>query len=263
MVDWSYSYNRKKLPSENGSDSHRNGIRMPQSVPSDWWVEDLCELHLDSYKRVITAIKTRGGCSADVIGEALKAYVLRRLPSFSRRSIQVSDLMKHRTLLETIICLLPTAKASVSCSFLLTLLKAAVSLECTEMIISELTLRIGCQLHEATVPELLIETLNGEPTKYDIDIVIKLVEEFMIQELGPQNDPHVEIEFLEIRSPVFISDASKAMVAKLIDSYLAECARDPLLPITKFIELAERVSPFPRPSHDGIYRAIDMFLKVK
>ncbi|CAM8918913.1 unnamed protein product [Rhodiola kirilowii] len=261
MVEWSYSYNRKKLPSENGSDSHRNGIRKPQSVPSDWWVEDLCELHLDSYKRVITAIKARGGCSGNVIGEALNAYALRRLPGFSRGSIQGGDPLKNREILETIFCLLPTGKGTVSCSFLLMLLKAAKSLECSEMIIAQLTRRIGCQLHEATVPDTLIETRCGEPTKYDIDIVIKLVEEFLIQELGPQNDPHVESEFLEIRSPVFVSDASKAMVAKLIDGYLAESARDPNLPLSKFVDLADRVSSFPRPSHDGIYRAIDMFLK--
>uniref|UniRef100_A0A7N0T543 Uncharacterized protein n=1 Tax=Kalanchoe fedtschenkoi TaxID=63787 RepID=A0A7N0T543_KALFE len=259
MVDWSYSYNRKKLPSENGSD--RNGIRKPLSVPADWWVEDLCELHLDSYKRVIAAIKARGGCPGDVIGEALKAYALRRLPGFSRGSVQGGDPVKNRALLETIICLLPTGKASVSCSFLLMLLKAAVSLECSEMIRNELIRRIGCQLHEAAVSDLLIETLIGEPTRYDIDMVIRLVEEFLIQELGPQNDPRVESEFLEIRSPVFVSDASKAMVAKLIDGYLAEAAKDQNLPLSKFVDLAERVSMFPRPSHDGIYRAIDMFLK--
>lgn len=37
-VEWSYTYNRKKLQSENGVDSHWNGVRMQQMVPKDWWV---------------------------------------------------------------------------------------------------------------------------------------------------------------------------------------------------------------------------------
>lgn len=39
-VDWSYTYNRKKLPEENGNDPNWNGIRS-RMVPKDWWVEDL------------------------------------------------------------------------------------------------------------------------------------------------------------------------------------------------------------------------------
>src|SRR6185312_6699035 len=31
-VDWSYTYNRKKLPSESGLDSHWNGVRKQQTV---------------------------------------------------------------------------------------------------------------------------------------------------------------------------------------------------------------------------------------
>ena len=51
-------------------------------------------------------------------------------------------------------------------------------------------------------------------------------------------------------------------VAKLIDGYLAEIAKDPSLPFLKFVELAEMVSHISRPAHD-VYRAIDMFLKVR
>ncbi|KAF9590300.1 hypothetical protein IFM89_032308 [Coptis chinensis] len=50
-------------------------------------------------------------------------------------------------------------------------------------------------------------------------------------------------------------------VAKLVDGYLAKIARDPNLPLSKFLDLAEMVSGFSRPAHDGLYRAIDMFLK--
>ncbi|KAK9284868.1 hypothetical protein L1049_024048 [Liquidambar formosana] len=261
-VEWSYTYNRKKLPSENGNDPHWNGVRKQQMVPKDWWVEDLCELQIDLYKRVITTIKTKGRISGDVVGEALKAYALRRLPGLSKGIIQSGDVMKNRALVETIVWLLPTKKGSVPCSFLLMLLKAAIMLECGEMGRRELMRRISQQLEEATVTDLLIQAPSGETTMYDVDIVRNLVEEFVTQEQSaPQTDSIVDNEFQEIGSPVFVSDASKVMVAKLVDGYLAEIARDPNLPLSKFVDLSEMVSSFSRPSHDGLYRAIDMYLK--
>ncbi|XVE87017.1 hypothetical protein DITRI_Ditri18aG0082100 [Diplodiscus trichospermus] len=249
-VQWSYTYNRKKLPSENGNS--------PQMVPKDWWVEDLCELHIDLYKRVITTIKTKGGISGDVIGEALNAYGLRRLPGFSKGRIQNNDFIKYRSLVETIVWLLPTEKGTVRCSFLLRLLRAAILLDCGEVERNELMRRISQQLPEATVTDLLIQAPPEEAAIYDVDIVHSLVEEFMSH--SPRTDT-IENEFQESESPKFRADASKVLVAKLVDGYLAEIARDPNLPLSKFVNLAETIASFSRPSHDGLYRAIDMYLK--
>ncbi|OMO56494.1 hypothetical protein CCACVL1_26505 [Corchorus capsularis] len=257
-VEWSYTYNRKKLPSENGNSPQWNGVRKPQMVPKDWWVEDLCELHIDLYKRVITTIKTKGKVSGDVIGEALNAYALRKLPGFSKGMLQNNDLIKYRSLVETIVWLLPTEKGAVSCSFLLRLLRAAILLDCGEIGRNELMRRIGQQLPEATVTDLLIRAPAGEATVYDVDMVHNLVEEFVTH--SSQTDP-IENEFMESRSPKFGQDASKVLVAKLVDGYLAEIARDPNLPLSKFVNLAELVASFSRASHDGLYRAIDMYLK--
>ena len=52
------------------------------------------------------------------------------------------------------------------------------------------------------------------------------------------------------------------MVAKLIDGYLAEISKDANLTLSNFVDLAEMVSDISRPAHDGLYRAIDMYLKV-
>ncbi|KAM5576767.1 BTB/POZ domain-containing protein NPY4-like [Rosa sericea] len=258
-VEWSYSYNHKKLPSENGNDPLWNGVGKQQMVPKDWWVEDLCGLQLDLYKRVITIIKTKGKISADVIGEALNAYTVRRLSGISKGMIQGGDVVKNRSLVETVIHLLPTG--SVPCSFLLKLLKAAILLECGEMEKSELMRRISQQLEEATVSDLLIRAPAEEEMIYDVDIVHRLIEEFVTRDQSAQTDPSMETEFQEIKTPRFLSDTSKVKVAKLVDGYLAETGRDPNLPVSKFVSLAEIVSSFPRSSHDGVYRAIDMFLK--
>ncbi|KAK7252777.1 hypothetical protein RIF29_36974 [Crotalaria pallida] len=252
-VEWSYTYNRKKLPSENGNDTHWNGVRKPQMVPKDWWVEDLCELQLDLYKRVILTIITKGNVSSPVIGEALSAYATRRLPGFNKGVIQGGDIVKNRLLLETIVRLLPADMGSVSCSFLMKLLKATILLECEGLERSELMRRIGQCLEEATV---------SETTMFDVDTVQRLVEEFVAHEQRAQTESLLEEELQEIRSPRMVSDLSKKIkVAKLVDGYLAEIARDPSLPLSDFVNLAELVSSFPRPSHDGLYRAIDMYLK--
>ncbi|GAV58697.1 BTB domain-containing protein/NPH3 domain-containing protein [Cephalotus follicularis] len=258
-VEWSYTYNRKRLGSENGDDPPWNGVRKPQMVPKDWWVEDICELHIELYKRVITTIKTKGRVSSDVIGEALNAFSIRRLPGFRKGVIQTSDCIKYRSYVETIVWLLPHEKGSVSCSFLLKMFRAAMSLGCGETERVELMRRIGQQLEEATVADLLIRAPAGEKTRFDVDLVQNLVEEFATH--GQSIQTNRGNEFHDIRSPKLVSDAPKVMVAKLVDSYLAEIARDPNLSSSKFANLAETVSSFPRPSHDGLYRAIDMYLK--
>ncbi|XP_027360587.1 BTB/POZ domain-containing protein NPY2 isoform X2 [Abrus precatorius] len=261
-VEWSYTYNRKKLPSENGNDPHWNGVRKQQIVPKDWWVEDLCDLQLDLYKRVISTITTNGNVSGAVIGEALNAYASRRLPGFNNSVIQGGDIIKNRLVLKTIVNLLPADMVSVSCSFLLKLLKAASLLECEVSERSDLIKRIGQCLEEATVADLLICAPVGETTMFDVDTVQRLVEEFVAHEQQSQIEPLLEDELLEIRSPQMASNPSnKIKVAKLVDGYLAEIARDPNLPLSNFVSLAELVSSFPRPSHDGLYRAIDMYLK--
>uniref|UniRef100_A0A0D9VQY5 NPH3 domain-containing protein n=1 Tax=Leersia perrieri TaxID=77586 RepID=A0A0D9VQY5_9ORYZ len=255
-VEWSYSYNRKKLPTENGLDLEWNGVKRQQSVPHDWWAEDLTDLDIDSYKQVITAIKTKGMVPKDVIGEAIKAYTYRKLPSLSKVSMVHGD-AKVRAMLVTITCLLPSEKGSVSCSFLLKLLKATNLLKCGELCRKELMKRIGRQLDEASVSDLLIPTVDGETTVYDIDMILSIVEEFVRQDTkNAQKHNSGEVD-VHVQAP----SASMIKVAKVVDGYLAEVAKDPNTPILKFIHLAETISVNTRPVHDGLYRAIDMYLK--
>ncbi|XP_006649594.1 BTB/POZ domain-containing protein NPY4 [Oryza brachyantha] len=255
-VEWSYSYNRKKLPTENGLDLEWNGVKKQQFVPHDWWAEDLTDLDIDSYKQVITAIKTKGMVPKDVIGEAIKAYTYKKLPSLSKVSMVHGD-AKVRAMLVTITCLLPSEKGSVSCSFLLKLLKATNLLKCGELCRKELMKRIGRQLDEASVSDLLIPTVDGETTVYDIDMILSIVEEFVRQD----NKNAQKHNGGEVDGHVQAPSASMIKVAKIVDGYLAEVAKDPNTPILKFIHLAETMSVNSRPVHDGLYRAIDMYLK--
>ncbi|CAN6282261.1 unnamed protein product [Urochloa humidicola] len=270
-VEWSYTYNRRKLPSENGIDSHWNGVRKQPVVPNDWWVEDLCELEPDLYKRVIMAIKAKGRIPSIIIGEALRAYAYRRLLGSLEDAVSNGvDCTKRRAALDAILFLLPTEEGSVSCGFLLKLLRAACLLESGESCHSDLIKRIGTHLDGASVSDLLIPVNADENTVYNIDLIMAIVEEFMSQNSDNgkakfQDDEEiVEVENVCVAENVSVAtvpSASKLAVAKLIDGYLAEIAKDPNLPLPKMMALAEMVSSLPRPTHDGLYRAIDMYLK--
>ncbi|XP_051115535.1 BTB/POZ domain-containing protein NPY4-like [Andrographis paniculata] len=232
-VDWSYTYNR---------------LRKQQTAPEDWWAEDLCDLSIDLYKRVITSIKGKGILSGSIIGAALRAYTVKRLPGFGQGVIPGSgDLLKYRYVVDSIISLLPREAGSVKCGFLLNLLSASIILECGETGRRDLMRRISGQLEEAAVADLLI---SGETTMYNVDVVCDLVEQFAS---ARREDCRSEFGF-------DLND-STAKVARLVDGYLAVVARDPSLPLSKFIALAEMVYDYPRSSHDRIYRAIDAYLK--
>jgi hypothetical protein len=264
-VDWSYTYNRKKLPSENGLDPHWNGVRKQLTVPRDWWVEDLCDLEMCLYKKVILAIKAKGRTSSVVIGEALRAYACRRL--FSSLDSAVSnglDCTKHCAALETVMSLLPAEKGSVSCSLLLKLLRAACLLGSVETYRGDLIKRIGAELDRASVSDLLIPASPGDEGMYNVDQIAAMLEEFLLQHTEPKLEEDGDALDAAENLATSASSTSKMMgaVAKLMDGCLAEIAKDPSLPVAKFIELAESVPAASRQVHDALYRAIDMYLKV-
>ncbi|KAI3497383.1 hypothetical protein L1887_39950 [Cichorium endivia] len=259
-VDWSYTYNRKKLPEENVNE--QLGVVRARMVPKDWWVEDLAELEIGLYKRVLVSIKNKGLVSNEVIGEGLKAFALRRLPGFKHGVVHDDDVLKARSVIEIVSWLLPSEKGSVSCGFLLKLLKMASVVDSGEMVKRVLVKRIGQQLEEASVEDLLIKMKEGESksTIYDVNVVQEIVKEFIVQDQNGEFEEEIQ-ETGRIKGGI-LSEASKLMVVKLVDSYLTEISKDPNLPLGVFVDLAEMVNGFSRPSHDGLYRAVDMYLKA-
>ncbi|XP_077229313.1 BTB/POZ domain-containing protein At1g67900-like [Tasmannia lanceolata] len=284
-VNWSYSCSRGR------DDNLCNGTEMQRHRPNPkgWWAEDIAEFGIDLYWRIMVAIKSAGKLSARLVGEALQVYACRWLPNMSKDSNnkQISEscsdpigeiTSKHRLLLESIVTLLPMEKGSVSCSFLLKLLKAANILGASNSSKMELARRVGLQLEEATVSDLLIPSLSyTNETLYDVDIVMTILEQFMVQGQSPPTSPprskigferrrsrsaeNVDFEFQESRRSSSASHSSKLKVAKIIDGYLQEIARDPNLPFQKVIALAETIPDFARPDHDDMYRVIDIYLK--
>jgi hypothetical protein len=168
---------------------------------------------------------------------------------------------EQRILLETIVSLLPSEKNVVPCSFLFSLLRTAIILDTTVACRLDLEARIGMQLEQATLDDLLIPSFSytGD-TLFDVDIVQHIVVNFLQQD---------ESDDLQVPHPMYDSDGASSLsqsaimnVARLVDSYLAEIAPDANLKLAKFVSLVEILPEYARVVDDGLYRAIDIYLKV-
>eukprot|EP00250_Pteridium_aquilinum_P007409 c17132_g1_i1 orf=870-2462(-) len=294
-VDWSFTQTRTGKQRESQSTSeithsppwNGNQGKQGQPVQPDWWIEDIAELEIDLYSHVFLTIKAKNGIPPKLLGDALQFYTLKWLPGVGRHHYfedllkenkrSITSFSKERQLLERIISLLPPDKGCNSCSYLLKTLKAASFLGVSLPSRKELARRVGLQLEEASLHDLLIPCFS-DPDRYlyDVDLVLLIVEEFMMQDQSPPASPtHAHqsytkrrtksaenINFVESRRSTSATHGSKLRVSKLIDAYLAEIAIDPHLELSKFMTLAKSVPSFTRPLHDGLYRAIDVYLKV-
>lgn len=295
-VDWTFSSTRATSKARSNTEITEscpwNGVhgRQNECVPADWWVEDIAELEIDLYWRVFIAIKSKDRLPHTLLGEALQFYTMKWLPGVSKehyladpkrrsdRAAQtdyVETAARHRQLLEKVVSLLPPMKGCTSCSFLLKLLKAGMILGVSNSSRMELAKRAGLQLDEASLSDLLIPSLSyASDALYDVDLVQTIVEHFLMQDQSPPVSPRhspqpyekrrtrsaENIDFIESRRSS-ATHSSKLRVAKVIDAYLAEIARDDHLGVSKFITVAGLIPDFARPLHDGLYRAIDIYLK--
>ncbi|KAL6505452.1 hypothetical protein OROHE_022831 [Orobanche hederae] len=250
-----------------------------------WWGEDLAELGIDLYWRTMIAARSGGKVPPVLIGEALRIYMSRWLPDLDTRveSDDCEEISKNRLLLESVISLLPADTGAVSSGFLMKLLKASDVLKACSSSRTELARRVGLQLEETTVGDLLVPCLakneNGNGAMYDVDIVMTMLEQFMSRGQSPQTSPprrrddflerrrrsrsseHVDWEFEGRRRSSSASHSCRLKVAKLVDSYLQEIAKDENLPLSKFIAIAEVIPGYARVEHDHLYKAIDIYLK--
>lgn len=262
VVTWSYTYNRKMATSDQ---IILNGIKLAEkteSVPKDWWIEDICELDIDLYKRVIFAIKSKGRMDGGVIGEALKTYAIRWLPDSVDALVSQVHILRNKCLVETIICLLPSDKGiSCSCSFLLKLLKVAILIGADDSSREDLMRSISSKLDEASVSDLLIPARSPQTTVYDIDLVQLLVDQFVANEKRNRDSKIVE-KNIKNDSDFVLGHGSWLKVGKVVDGYLAAVAHDPNLSVSSFIKLSQSIPESARPIHDRLYGAIDIYLKV-
>lgn len=248
-----------------------------QSESEDWWGKSLTVLSLDFFQRVLTAVKTKG-LKQDMIARILMNYAHNSLQGLFLRDPQLlkgsfSDLesqKKHRVIVEMIVGLLPTQsrKSTVPMAFLSSLLKSSIMASTSTACRSDLERRIGLQLDQVILEDILIPANshgNNHSQLYDTDSIFRIFSIFLNLDEDDDDDNLMRDEgemVYDFDTPSSPKQSSILKVSKLLDSFLAEIAIDSNLPASKFIALAELLPDHARLVNDGLYRAVDIFLKV-
>ncbi|KAM3230281.1 hypothetical protein ACQJBY_060839 [Aegilops geniculata] len=248
-----------------GSHEGLDDVGAPPKPVDDWWADELTALRIDTFQRVMIAMKARG-FKGIAMGTMIMLYAqksLRRLDMNGRERKKMEPRQEHekRVVLETIVSLLPREKNTMSVSFLSMLLRAAIYLDTSLACRLDLETRMAAQLGQAVLDDLLIPSSSpeGAGTAYDVDAVQRILAGYLENEgEATRLDYNTDDDFASAASPP--NDVGP--VGKLMESYLAEISSDVNLPVYKFTGLAELIPERARFNEDGMYRAIDIYLKA-
>ncbi|CAL9759287.1 unnamed protein product [Musa acuminata subsp. burmannicoides] len=262
---------------------HTTGVATPEhglievEATADWWGKALVMLNLDFFQRVLTAMKSKG-LKHETVSRVLIYYAQNSIQGLAARDIRPSKcslsdaetVKKQKIKVETIVSLLPTQsrKSPVPLAFLSGLLKTATMVSASTLCRTDLERRIGIQLDQAILEDILIpaSTHTGSHSLYDTDSIARIFSVFLNSDEEEDDDgAHLR----EDRDSRYVFDSPRSpkqslmvKASKLLDSYLAEIALDSNLTPSKFIALAELLPDHARVVNDGLYRAVDIFLKV-
>ncbi|KAG1367048.1 BTB/POZ domain-containing protein [Cocos nucifera] len=260
----------------------RDAIRSSSSstaaaAAADSWFEALTILSLPMYKRVIAAMKAQD-MGSEAMEAALVSYAKRSIPGLSRAtttcrhaSAPVASEPEQRELLETVITNLPTEKSSrarrTTTRFLFGLLRTANILRASEASRMALERKIASQLDEATLDDLLIPSYSYlAETLYDVDCVQRILGHFLqgLEETEENSSAVITATDEDNGGARILPRVDKlTAVGKLVDGYLAEIASDANLTADRFCELALALPDRARVYDDGLYRAVDIYLKAR
>ncbi|XP_059642999.1 BTB/POZ domain-containing protein SR1IP1-like isoform X2 [Cornus florida] len=207
-----------------------NSSSLPPLKPIvDWWAEDLTVLRIDIFQRVIIAMMARG-FKKYALGPILMLYAQKSLRGLEilgkvRKKIEPRQEHEKRVVLETIVSFLPREKNAMSVSFISMLLRATIYLETTVSCRLDLEKRMALQLGQAVLDDLLIPSYSftGD-TLFDVDTVKRIMTYYLEYEMGGNRLGYNVNE--------------------------------------EFTSLAELVPEQSRVIEDGMYKAIDIYLKA-
>lgn len=243
-----------------GGDSSSDVFMGKASV--DWWAEDLTALRIDLFQRVLIALLARG-FKHNELGPVLILYAEKSLQGMDkfvmgRKKMEPREEQEKRVIAETIASLLPKEKDALPVSFISFLLKSAIHLDTTISCRLDLEKRMAFQLGEAVLDDILIPSfsITGE-TLFDVETIKRVLMNFLENETeGKSLGTLIE----ESTGSTPLSEMGK--VGKLMESYLAEIAADRNLSVSRFVGFAEIIPEQSRATEDGMYRAIDIYLKA-
>uniref|UniRef100_N1QS82 BTB/POZ domain-containing protein n=1 Tax=Aegilops tauschii TaxID=37682 RepID=N1QS82_AEGTA len=196
---------------------------------------------------------------------------LSRSMRWRRASAPVSSEVEQRDLLEAVVASLPADKGSgsvVTAKFLFALLRTAHLPRAWDAARAAIERKAATQLEQATVEDVLIPSYSGAAeTLYDVDCVERVVRHFLAEEEVGEDEASSSAAITEEEAAARTTASRPSAVAmtqvgKLVDNYLAEVASDANLKPAKFCELALAMPDHARIYDDGVYRAVDIYLKV-
>ncbi|XP_071702389.1 BTB/POZ domain-containing protein At5g66560-like [Rutidosis leptorrhynchoides] len=216
----------------------------------DWWIDELTVVSPPLFNRAIKAMKSQN-LDNGIIKNCLLCYAKKHIPGINRTNRKPTHTSKpaevdQKELLETIVTNLPEQNCSGSSSdmkIFFGMLRTANILNTSDETKSVLEKNIGFGFEQATIDELLMPSYSYlSETLYDVDCIQRILAQFL------QN----------------VEDKPQALmlVGKLIDGYLSEIALDANLKPEKFCELAVALPENARVYDDGLYRAVDVYIKA-
>ncbi|CAH8283457.1 unnamed protein product [Eruca vesicaria subsp. sativa] len=219
----------------------------------EWWIEQLSSLGIDYYTRVVS-VMARTGVRSESIVASLMHYSQETLKGVVDRNSH-----EQREIVEAIVTLLPSDERgtiNIPLSFLLGMLKIGITLDIEISYKLELERRIGQQLESVSLDDLLIPSVGNEGSMYDVDTVYRILSCFLERVDEEDEDSGYDSDSTGHHHGELLK------VGRIMDAYLAEIAPDPHLSLHKFTAFIERLPYYARIMDDGIYRAVDVYLKA-
>lgn len=248
-IAWKASMDPKKFTAYDDDslcfNAQSNNARNSQHscVAENWWFEDVSFLRLDHFLEVIESIK-RKGVRPELVGSCIAHWTekwLSQIP-FGQHNRPTNQLLKVTA--ESLIKVLPEEKNSVSCNFLLHLLKLGRMMRIKFELLNKLEQRIAHMLEQCSASDLLVRNHGNTDSVYDVRIIRRVVRSY-------------------VSSMLLYPTQRIYIVGKLVDGYLAMIARDEKLSIKQFQLLTEALPKDARYCDDNLYRAMDIYLKVR
>ena len=218
-------------------DSSSNNSWRNNCSGATWWFEDLLFLKIGFVDKVIRTM-----ISHDFDHGIVSKFLFYYHKSACLGAAAQAEKIETTKVVINLLSLLDVR--SISCKDLFNLNRTAASLKISRCCINEIEGLIGPLLDQATIDYLLLPSPHGMNHAYDVDFVLRLIHIFFF-------GGSFELTSNQLKR-----------VVKMMDLFLVEVAPDPHLKPSEFEALITVLPDTARESHDQLYIAMDMYLKV-
>lgn len=202
-----------------------------------WWFEHLVFLKIDLLDKVIRTM-----ISHDFDHGIVSKFLFYYHNNSSCLGVAQAEKIEATKAVINLLSLLDVR--SISCKDLFNLNRIAICLKISRFCRNKIESLIGPLLDQVTIDYLLLPSPHGRDHAYDVDFVLRLMHIFF---LGGS----FELALNQLKR-----------VVKMMDLFLLEVAPDPHLKPSEFEALITVLPGTARESHDQLYLAMDMYLKV-